>query len=82
MTQATTTPASPAVEVDGAAVRELRKQLGDTISALAPRVPMSIGFLSQIERGTRTRVSPPKFKALAAALGIADNPDAIKRSAA
>lgn len=66
------------VEVDGNALRELRKQLGYTITDLAPRVPMSIGYLSQIERGRRKAVSPPKFKELTAALGISATPEKIK----
>lgn len=65
------------VEVDGNAIRELRKQLGFTITGLAPRVPMSIGYLSQIERGTRKVVSPPKFRELVSALGIASTPEKI-----
>jgi len=71
----TTTPAG--VEVDGNALRELRKDLGYTITEFAPRVGISFGFLSQIERGHK-RVSPPVFRRLVSALEIQDNPDAIK----
>jgi transcriptional regulator with XRE-family HTH domain len=70
-----TTPTG--VEVDGTALRELRKRLGYTVSEFAPLVPISFGYLSQIERGWRKSVSPPTFQRLVSALGI-HNPDAIK----
>jgi transcriptional regulator with XRE-family HTH domain len=66
------------VEVDGNALRELRKSLGYTLVAFAPKADISFGYLSQIERGWRKRVSPPVFLQLIAALGIQDNPGAIK----
>ena len=78
MTQAPPRTAPAGVEVDGNALRELRKQLGYTITALAPQVPVSIGYLSQIERGWRKTVSPPTFQRLISALGIQEKPDAIK----
>ncbi|NJP33726.1 helix-turn-helix domain-containing protein [Micromonospora thermarum] len=71
---------SPNIEVDGAAIRELRKDLGETISSFAPKVPMSVGYLAQIERGDRPRVSPPNFRRLALALGV--RPEKIKKRAA
>jgi transcriptional regulator with XRE-family HTH domain len=63
-------PANDTVEVNGAAIRARRKFLGQTLTALAPRVPMSVGYLSQVERGHRTRMSPARFRALADALGV------------
>lgn len=67
------------VEVDGDAVRETRKRLGRTIISLAPEVGVSFGYLSQIERGHRPTVSPPTFKRLAEALGLAAKPEKIMR---
>lgn len=78
MTNAPTAPAPTGIAVNGAAVRERRKQLGHTISAFAPLVPVSIGYLSQIERGHRPTVSPPTFKKLATALGLSDSPELIQ----
>lgn len=65
------------VEVDGNAVRELRKDLGYTLVQFAPKVAVSWGYLSQIERGWRKRVSPPVFLRLVSALET--YPDRIKR---
>lgn len=50
--------------------------LGETIVSFAPRVPMSVQFLSQIERGNRNP-SPPRFKLLASALGMAGREDEL-----
>lgn len=66
------------IRVDGDAVRERRKRLGYTIVGFAPKVQISIGYLSQIERGTRQSVSPPTFSRLASALGLADRPERIE----
>jgi transcriptional regulator with XRE-family HTH domain len=57
------------VPLDGAKIRRLRQQLGETITSLAPQVPMSFGYLADIERGRRRRVKPPMAVKLAAALG-------------
>jgi transcriptional regulator with XRE-family HTH domain len=70
------TPAG--VAVDGEAVRKRRQRLGHTITAFAPLVKVSIGYLSQIERGHRPTVSPATFKRLATALGLDDNPEQIE----
>jgi transcriptional regulator with XRE-family HTH domain len=78
MTKATTTKAPAGVAVNGEAVRERRKRLGHTITALAPQAQISIGYLSQIERGDRATVSPPTFQRLAAALGLADTPEVLE----
>lgn len=67
------------VEVDGEAVRDKRKQLGHTISSFAPLAQISVGYLSQIERGHRSSMSPPAFQRLATALGLADKPERIMR---
>lgn len=79
--------AAPAnVEIDGDAVRDQRKRLGKSITDMAPEASMSVGYLSQIERGRRPTVSPKYFLQLAKALGLADRPHLImkrhRRSAA
>lgn len=74
-----TKPLSPNVPVDGDAVRARRIELGETIVSFAPKIPMSVGYLSQIERGRRQRVSPPRFQQLATALGV--EPDVLKAAA-
>lgn len=63
-------PLSPNVPVDGNAIRRLRIDLGYTLVGFAPRVPISWGYLSQIERGRKPRVSPPLFRLLLAALDL------------
>ena len=78
MTQAPPS-APPAVEIDGAAVREARKQAGMTITMLAGRVGLTVGYLSQIERGTKPRMSPPAYLRLVEALQI-DDPNQIRAS--
>jgi transcriptional regulator with XRE-family HTH domain len=78
MPKATTTRAPAGVAVDGEAVRERRKRLGHTLTALAPLAKISIGYLSQIERGDRSTVSPPTFQRLAAALGLAEKPEVLE----
>jgi len=78
MTNAPPPPTPTGIAVNGTAVRERRKQLGHTISAFAPLVQVSIGYLSQIERGHRPTVSPPTFKRLATALGYAERPELIQ----
>jgi hypothetical protein len=80
--QNTQTTLPPSVKVDGAAVRARRIELGETIVSFAPRVPMSVGYLSQIERGRKPRrMSPPRFRQLAQALGMADRADELKAAA-
>jgi transcriptional regulator with XRE-family HTH domain len=65
-------------EVDGKAVRKLRKRRGYSITRLAPLVPMSIGYLSQIECGRKRTMGPEKFNKLADLLGVADEPEKIQ----
>lgn len=74
-------PLSPNVPVNGDAIRARRIELGETITSLAPKIPLSVGYLSQIERGRRPRVSPPRFHLLVAALGLTKNSDSIKAAA-
>ena len=78
MPKAPTTKAPAGVAVNGEAVRERRKRLGHTITALAPKVQISIGYLSQIERGNRPTVSPQTFQRLAAALEVGGKPELLE----
>lgn len=60
--------ASP--EIDGDRIRELRKQSGLTVTALARRIGITPQYLSQIERGHRPTVSPPMFAQIRATMGV------------
>jgi len=67
------TPVIPAgVEINGDRLRELRKLRGETLEEFAPRCGISFGYLSQIERRHRPRVSPHTFVAICDALGVPD----------
>ncbi len=72
-------PLSAGIQVDGNAVRLARQALGETITTLAPKAGMSIGYLSQVERGRRPSMSPPAFLRLVNALG--KKPDELRRAA-
>lgn len=63
---------APAVEVDGAKLRELRKVRGENLRMFAARAGITVQYLSQIELGVRRRVSPPTFVKICDALGVAD----------
>jgi transcriptional regulator with XRE-family HTH domain len=80
MTQAPTSYAPSGVEINGAAVREARKRAGMTLTMLAERVDLTVGYLSQIERGKKPTVSPPAFVRIAGALQL-DNLDDIRAGA-
>jgi transcriptional regulator with XRE-family HTH domain len=58
------------VEVNGDKLRELRKHRGENLEEFAARCGISFGYLSQIERRTRPRVSPTIFGRLCDALDI------------
>lgn len=62
------TPANPVP--DGDLIRRLRQDAGLTLTALAERADMSIGYLGQLERGDRTSCSPVTFRRIADALGV------------
>ena len=53
----------------GGKVNSLRTERGWSLRKLAREAGISIGYLSQIERGERTNPSPKKLKKLAEALG-------------
>lgn len=70
-------PPHSSVEVDGAAIRRARQNLGQTITTFAPACGLSVGYLSQIERGHK-RMSPPAYLKLVQALGYGDRPDDLR----
>ena len=80
MSKAPPSYAPSGVEVDGAAIRELRKRAGLTMTMLAHQVDLTLGYLSQIERGVKRTISPPAFRRIAAALEL-DDPGEIRRAA-
>jgi transcriptional regulator with XRE-family HTH domain len=57
-------------EVNGARVRELRRQAGLSASDLARKIGISPQYMNQIERGKRPTVSPAMFNRIVAAMGV------------
>lgn len=64
------------VEINGVKLRELRKLRGETLEEFAQRCAISFGYLSQIERGHRPRVSPHTFAAICDVLNL-DHADRV-----
>lgn len=58
------------VQIAGGEVRKLRKLLGLNLVMFAPRAGITFQYLSQIETGVRTHVSPQVFAQICDALGI------------
>jgi transcriptional regulator with XRE-family HTH domain len=71
-------PISPNVPINGSAIRARRIELGQNLVTFAPRVPLSFQYLSQLERGYRTHVSPETFLNLLRALDMVDRADELK----
>lgn len=63
-------PEPASVPVRGAEIRKRRKLKGHTLTQFAARCGITFQYLSQIERGSRPRVSPPVFAAICDSLGI------------
>ncbi|MFK0182498.1 helix-turn-helix domain-containing protein [Streptomyces xanthochromogenes] len=61
------------LQVDGAALRERRKAAGVDLSELAESAGISRRYLSHLENGTRTRMSPARHTRLFKALAAAEN---------
>lgn len=70
MSNASPTPTT--IEINGFAVREIRKIAGFNATPFAAEVGITQPHLSKIETGTRTRVTPHTFNALLRALAISD----------
>ncbi len=60
------------VEVNGFAVRAIRVLTGPSVDDVAAQVGVTRSYLTKIELGTSTRVSPRVFAALVGALDIKD----------
>lgn len=58
------------VQIAGSEVRKLRKLLGQNLVTFAPRAEITFQYLSQIETGVRTHVSPEVFARICDALGV------------
>ena len=63
---------TPHVEVNGAAIRTIRKLAGVEIRDLATRIGITSSYLSRIETGSRRRLRPSVYAALRAALDVPD----------
>ena len=77
----TAKPLPPTIEVDGNAIRARRIELGHTITEFADRADMSFQYLSQLERGDRKRVTPPRFQRLVSALRMRGRESELKADA-
>jgi transcriptional regulator with XRE-family HTH domain len=60
----------PTYEVDGSAIRELRKSRGIRIADLARTAGISRSYLTRLEIGVRRQMRPPTYVALRTALGV------------
>ncbi|WP_431728654.1 helix-turn-helix domain-containing protein [Verrucosispora sp. TAA-831] len=60
------------VEINGAKLREIRKEAGLNIVQLSARVGVSFSYLAAIERGERPTVAPARFITICDALGLED----------
>lgn len=60
----------PTFEVDGAAIRELRKSRGIPVADLARTAGISRSYLTRLEIGVRRQMRPPTYVALRTALGV------------
>jgi transcriptional regulator with XRE-family HTH domain len=66
-------PAPAGVEIAGDRLRELRKLGGDNLRQLAEKVGVTLQYISQLERGDRTRTSPEVFVRICEAIGIPEH---------
>lgn len=66
-------PQRSTVEVDGPAIRMIRKLRGLDMSTLASQAGISANYLSRLETGTRRRVRPSVYAALRRHLGATDD---------
>lgn len=64
-------------EVDGAALRRTRMQAGLGIRELAERVPCDRSYISALENGLRSNVSPAKFRGICNALNLSHPGDIL-----
>lgn len=64
--------AHASVEIDGARLRQMRKEAGLHLVQLAEKVGVSFGYLSAIERGAKRTVSPARYITICDALDLQD----------
>ncbi len=57
-------------QVEGAAIRERRMQLGMTLRQCADTAGLSHSYLSELETGSKGAMRPPKYAGLRTALQI------------
>lgn len=69
----------PGVQIAGGLVRKLRKLTGDNMVAFAPKVGISVQYLSLIELGQRPTVSPKVFGQICDALNVTNRDDLIEK---
>ena len=72
---------SATITVNGDAIRQRRMALGLTLQGFAPTAQISYQYLSQLERGSRQRVTPPTFRRLVAALDMVERSDELVAAA-
>lgn len=70
MTDTALAGSSASVEIDAQTLRTMRQERGLTQVMLATLSGLSFQYISQLETGYRSRVSPPTFIALCDALRI------------
>lgn len=70
MTDTVQVTSSASVAIDAAKLREMRQDQGLTQQTLAAKCGLTSQYVSQLETGYRTRVSPPTFVRLCNALHI------------
>lgn len=63
-------PQPATFQVDGAAIRTRRKELGLTRNQCANKASITGPYLSQLENGTRRDMRPPTYQRLRTALQI------------
>ncbi|MFB7617790.1 helix-turn-helix domain-containing protein [Kitasatospora sp. NPDC056181] len=66
-------PQRSTVEVDGSAIRRIRKLAGVDMSMLASQAGITANYLSRIETGSRNRVRPSVYAALRDHLSATDD---------
>ncbi len=66
-------PNRTTVEVTGHAIRRIRKLSGLELRTVAQQAGISANYLSRIETGSRSRLSPARYAALRSAIGATDD---------
>lgn len=79
MTNTAPVVSSASVEIDRQQLRTLRQNRGLTQVQLGELCSLSPAYISQLETGSRVRVSPPAFATICAALRIPQKQRGILR---